>query len=292
MKKQGLDRVTSDTGLWAAVPSALPESRSGLAPVIGSGAGAGPESEPAQVESFTGAPISWLPRPKLWRRVVRNINLPAAVGITAFVIALTVTAWIMVQGMVGESNEALGETLDEPIGLVAGMEPGDLLVSPDPSIPGQVGVAIVHVVGEVAHPGVVEVAADSRVIDAIQAAGGATDQAVLTAINLARTVSDGEQIVVPNAELAQNIAASAGSPDVRGSGSAEAATGASNGGLVNLNTASADELTTLPKIGPSIAQRIVDWREANGGFGSIDQLLEVNGIGAKTLEGLRDRVGV
>lgn len=278
MKQRSKAKVSSDTGLWAAVPSALPAAES------------------AAADGATGAPISWLPRPKLWRRVARSISIPAAVGIVAFLIALVVTSWIMVQGMVGESHDALDSSLAEPHGLVAGAETGAPADAQEPAdganAASKPGVAIVHVVGEVERPGVVEMATDSRVLDAIEAAGGATDLAVLTAINLARTVSDGEQILVPDAEMAQKIAAGTVAPGAPGGGSAPSSASGGTGGLINLNTASVNELTQLPKIGPSIAQRIVDWRDANGGFGSVDQLLEVSGIGVKTLELVRNRVGV
>lgn len=271
MKQRGTTKVASDTGLWATVPSARPGS------------------EETSAEGVSGAPISWLPRPKLSRRMIRSINVPTAVGVAAFVFALVVTSWIMVRGMVVESNDVLDSTLAAPQPLTAGH--GE---EASPAAPGAPTIAIVHVVGEVERPGVVTVPGDSRVRDAIEAAGGATDSAVLTAINLARTVSDGEQILVPDAEMVLEIAAGTVVPGGASGNSAQAGSGAhaGSGGIINLNAASADELTQLPKIGPAIAQRIVDWREANGGFGTVEQLLEVSGIGAKTLAVIRDRVRV
>ncbi|QIK64653.1 ComEA family DNA-binding protein [Leucobacter viscericola] len=147
----------------------------------------------------------------------------------------------------------------------------------------------VHVVGEVAKPGLVELAPGTRVAEAVTAAGGATPAAVLDAVNLARVTSDGEQIVVPNAE--QVAAGIQTSPSAVQSTSEGASQGPS-GSLVNLNTADAALLETLPRIGPSLAQRILDWRQANGAFATIDQLMEVSGVGAKTFEGLRERVTV
>jgi competence protein ComEA len=139
---------------------------------------------------------------------------------------------------------------------------------------------LVHVVGEVRAPGVVELEPGARVQDAIEAAGGATEAAVLAGVNLARPVSDGEQIVVPDAEgAASPVAAPGGSDDPLA-------------GVIDLNTADAAALESLPRVGPSLARRILDWREANGRFASVDQLLEVSGIGQKTLEGFRDRVRV
>ncbi|MBK0418204.1 ComEA family DNA-binding protein [Leucobacter sp. CSA1] len=161
------------------------------------------------------------------------------------------------------------------------------------------GEVFVHVVGEVNDPGVYELPADARVEAAIDAAGGTTPEAVLSGVNLARVVADGEQILVPDAETAAAAAAGTAPGAAPGGGpgaSSEAEAGVGGAaigtGLVNLNTADAAALETLPRVGPALAQRIIDWRGANGGFASVDQLLEVSGIGVKTLEGLRDRVAV
>lgn len=287
--RQLRDHHTSkESGLWAAVPSAIPLPAQG--------------NEDEREERAVRAPISWLPRPKLWRRVVRSMNMPTAVGIGAFVIALVVTASIMVQGLIGDSQSGVDSSVNDKEGVASSGSAVELVGTAQASAKEEAlehpGVVLVHVVGEVKQPGVVEIAADSRVVDAIEAAGGASDLAVLSAINLARTVSDGEQLVVPDAAEALEIAAGgAGGAGATGAASA-AHTGAGSAGnsgqagVVNLNTASIDQLVQLPKVGPAIAQRIVDWREANGGFGSVDQLLEVNGIGAKTLNGFRDQVSI
>ncbi|QIM17424.1 ComEA family DNA-binding protein [Leucobacter insecticola] len=149
-------------------------------------------------------------------------------------------------------------------------------------------VVFVHVVGEVLNPGVVELNAGARASEAIEAAGGATPEAALAGVNLARVVVDGEQLLVPDAEQA---AAQRASAAVEGGGVTSGGS-ATQGGLVNLNSADAAQLETLPRIGPALAQRIVDWRQTNGAFSSVEQLLEVSGVGAKILENLRDRVTV
>lgn len=99
-------------------------------------------------------------------------------------------------------------------------------------------------------------------------------------MNLARPVADGEQIVVPG------IGAETAAPTAGGSG------GGAGGGALDLNTATRDELDTLPRVGPAIADRIVAWREQNGRFTSVDDLLSVPGIGQKMLDGIRDLVRV
>ncbi|CAN5550784.1 hypothetical protein BH09ACT4_BH09ACT4_20960 [soil metagenome] len=138
-------------------------------------------------------------------------------------------------------------------------------------------VIYVHILGQVMHPGLYALRDGDRAVDIVAAAGGFTPDADPAALNLARLLSDGEQIVVPAV------------------GEAPAAGGASSAaadGTVNLNTADATALETLPRIGPAIAQRILDWREKNGRFSAIEDLLDVPGIGSATFEGLRDLVTV
>ena len=142
------------------------------------------------------------------------------------------------------------------------------------------GELVVDVAGKVRDPGIVVLEAGSRVVDAVDAAGGAKRGAAVTGLNLARVLTDGEQIVV-------------GQPPVPGLAASAAPSGAPSGtgpdaseGLVNLNTAGLTELDELPGVGPVTAQAIIDWRDANGGFRAVDQLLDVQGIGEKTLADL------
>lgn len=131
----------------------------------------------------------------------------------------------------------------------------------------------VHVLGQVARPGLYELREGDRVIDAIAAAGGTTAEADPGGVNLARLLSDGEQLAVP---AVGEVTASA--------------PGVAADGRVDLNTADVAALDTLPRIGPAMAQRIIDWRETNGPIASVDDLLAVSGIGAKTVEALRPLV--
>jgi competence protein ComEA len=146
--------------------------------------------------------------------------------------------------------------------------------SPSPEV-----VLLVDVAGWVRRPGVYEFTSGSRVIDAIQAAGGARPGAHLEALNLAAPLVDGTQILVvrQGAETAAPVG---------GTG------GAVPGALVNVNTASATELETLPGVGEVLAQAIIDHRTQNGPFTSVDQLLDVSGIGDATLEDIRELVTV
>ena len=169
----------------------------------------------------------------------------------------------------------------------------------------------VHVAGAVNNPGVYTLPAQGRAVDAIAAASGAAADADLDRVNLAGALSDGVQIYVPHrgepAAPAQ-IQPNGGTANAVQANAANGAAqnGASQGGTqpqpagtaqkgstpVNINTATAEELQTLPRIGPAMAQRIIAWREAHGGFRSVDELDAVPGIGPSMLENLRPLVMV
>jgi len=138
---------------------------------------------------------------------------------------------------------------------------------------------LVDVAGWVRRPGVYEFPEGARVVDAIDAAGGARPGALLQALNLAAPLIDGTQVLVTK-EGEQPLAP----------GGAPGSTGI--GGLINVNTASASELEALPGIGEVISQRIVDFRTEHGPFASIDQLLDVSGIGDAILGSIRELVTV
>ncbi len=149
----------------------------------------------------------------------------------------------------------------------------------------------VHVAGAVLRPGVVQLPSGSRLYEAILAAGGATDKADPDRLNLAAVVEDGQKVLVPlRGEPDQADAPTGGSPSP---GSAAGGTRpGSGGGKINLNTASLEELGTLPRVGPVLAQRIVDWRQQHGRFNTVQELDAVDGIGPKLLEALRPLVGI
>jgi competence protein ComEA len=140
---------------------------------------------------------------------------------------------------------------------------------------------LVDVAGWVRRPGVYEFHDGDRVIDAIDAAGGARRGAALDALNLAAPLADGTQILVQRREASAGSAPSTSSLD-----------GGITSSKVNINSASAVELEALPGIGEVIAQEILDYRTANGPFASVDDLLDVSGIGEVTLENIRDLVTV
>ncbi|HYZ12445.1 MAG TPA: ComEA family DNA-binding protein [Actinomycetota bacterium] len=157
--------------------------------------------------------------------------------------------------------------------------PSEALVAAPPASASPTMVILVDVAGWVRRPGVYEFAEGARVIDAIDAAGGARPGAVLSSLNLAAPLVDGTQVLVPK--------------ESQSAPTTETGTGTSGAtGLVNVNSATNAELETLPGIGEVIAQAIVDHRTENGPFTSVDQLVDVSGIGDATLENIRELVTV
>jgi competence protein ComEA len=142
---------------------------------------------------------------------------------------------------------------------------------------------VVHIAGAVLQPGVVELAAGSRVHDAVAAAGGESPGADLDRLNLAAVVEDGQKIYVPQSGEPAPVAPGGPGKDADASSNGSAGT---SGSQVNLNTAGVEELDALPKVGPVLAQRIVDWRKEHGPFKAVEELDAIDGVGPKMLEAL------
>jgi competence protein ComEA len=166
------------------------------------------------------------------------------------------------------------------IGAVAWFR-GAPAAEPPPALPSAKPVAdapeakaalVISVIGRVRTPGLVSVPPGSRVADVLRAAGGAEPGVDLSALNLARKVSDGEQLAV-------GVPAPGGGPDAQP-------------GKVDLNTATAEQLDTLPGVGEVMAKRIVQWRTSHGGFTKVEQLREIDGLGESKFEKLREQVTV
>ena len=148
----------------------------------------------------------------------------------------------------------------------------------------------VHIAGEVSNPGMYELKHDARVSDAINAAGGFTEKADRLSVNLARQVTDGEQIVVQ-----AYIEAEPGTSESINTSDSGLPSSSNTGvltGKVNINTASASELITLDGVGESTAAKIIAYRQANGSFASIEEIKKVSGIGDKKYEAIKDRITV
>ena len=199
--------------------------------------------------------------------------------------AETVAPGSGLSGNAGTSESAgTSEMLGGSDDAGAASSPGSVVGPAPSSSPGSASGApasatiFVHILGEVVTPGLYELRAGDRAIDVVAAAGGLTDLADDAQLNLARFLSDGEQIIVPK----EGEAPPPGVPVPPGGGTAV------TGGLINLNLATADELEDLPGVGPELAGRIVDWRDANGRFTTVDDLLNVAGFGEKKLDALRD----
>lgn len=198
-------------------------------------------------------------------------------------VGLGLLAWWSVRAAdPGDLVAARSFTDTAPTALASNLpSPSAEAVPPAPPVAGSASAAapagelVVDVAGKVRRPGIVSLPAGSRVVDAIEEAGGARRGVSLTGLNLARLLVDGEQVLV-------GVGAVPGvAPE------AAAAPGASPGTpMVNLNTADADQLDTLPGVGPVTAAAILQWRAEHGAFSAVEELLEVSGIGDATLADL------
>lgn len=239
---------------------------------------------------------------------------PAVLAILAVVVLVAMVFGVRVWMAGGADGAVVGSRAGagaEPTGVSRGTSTlsraspsasvaGSTAKPADPGAMGSatVGPLVVHVVGQVARPGVYRMAAGARVGDAVTAAGGASRTADLSAVNLARVLVDGEQIVVPKpgeavagpgAGSGAVSGATGGGAGGGGAGGGAGGVGAA-GGTVSLNSADLSALDTLPGVGPVLAQRILDWRTEHGRFTSVEELGEVSGIGEKLLAQLTPKV--
>ncbi|GAA4156205.1 hypothetical protein GCM10022286_06210 [Gryllotalpicola daejeonensis] len=201
-----------------------------------------------------------------------RIGVGAAIVLLVLGVAVAVVAGL-VSG--GGGAQPIAELTPSPGGVV----------TPATAVPTAASV-VIHVLGQVKRPGVYELPDGARVIDAVGAAGGFTAGADQSGLNLAQVLADGQQVLVPTPGQALPPAAAAG-----GSGATAGGTPAP-GAKIDLNAATLEQLETLPRVGPAMAQRIIDWRTQNGRFASVDDLKNVTGIGDKTFADLKDLVAV
>lgn len=213
---------------------------------------------------------------------------PALVVVALTVLATVATAFVVLR--MGGGAEAVPTrprlvTSASAGPLVPSASPAASAVAGSTAATPATGTVTVDVAGKVRRPGVATLPAGSRVVDALEQAGGPRGRVDVTGLNLARVLVDGEQILVGRA--AQSTQAT--QPGGLAASSSTAAPDAT-GALVNINTATSGQLDTLPGVGPVTAQKILDWRAANGAFSSVDELLEVDGIGEKTLADIAPHV--
>ncbi len=197
-------------------------------------------------------------------------------SVVVAVAATALATWGVVHVTGGGTPSAVELLPGSPVPSASGVltHPGGTATAgPGPTASPEV--LVVQVIGQVRRPGLVRLVPGSRVADAVRAAGGLVPGGSSGGLNLARLVSDGEQIIV--------------SPDAA---PAAGATGSTASAVVDLNTATTTDLDALPGVGPVTAGRILDWRAAHGRFTSVDQLREVSGIGARTFERLKPHVRV
>ncbi|NJN79515.1 MAG: ComEA family DNA-binding protein [Anaerolineales bacterium] len=152
----------------------------------------------------------------------------------------------------------------------------------------------VHVIGAVPRPGLYEFVEGARVQDAIDAAGGLLSSASIESINLAALLEDGQQLIIPY-KSGQEPVETFTEDELELPNDNEEPTSEDENtdtDLVNINTATLEELDSLPGIGPTIAQRIIDYRDENGPFNTIEDILNVSGIGPSTFEEIQDLITV
>ncbi|TFC79684.1 hypothetical protein E3T23_10550 [Cryobacterium cheniae] len=221
---------------------------------------------------------------------------PARVRIgvgAAVVLLIAALATAVVVSMVGQqAGHQVVSPAEPAVGSASGSASGGADAVPAPGSSGAAAASgaliFVHVLGAVRRPGLFELSTGARVMDAVAAAGGLTETADPAGTNLARKLNDGEQLYLP--QLGE---VPAGPPPGTGTGASGASgSGGGTAPLVNLNTATLADLDTLPRIGPAMAQRILDFRDANGPFTTVEDLRNVTGIGEKTFEGLSALVTV
>jgi competence protein ComEA len=173
------------------------------------------------------------------------------------------------------------------------LTPGGSLQSPvsRPS-PSATGTLVVDVAGKVRHPGVYQLPSGARVQDAVTAAGGIAAGVDPVSVNLARKLTDGEQLVIGLPAAPEPAISGAGGGTTSTGGGPAGSGPAGSGAPVDLNTATVEQLDALPGVGPVLAQRIVDWRNQHGRFDSVGQLTDVSGIGTAKLADLTPLVTV
>lgn len=272
------------------MPTELPTERLHRRPGVESEADTDTDGEP-QPDTLLSR---WLPDtkaagPSNWVAAVRAD--PGRAGVIALGVVGVVAVLVTLFTLVRDDSPPVSSAKLPPVQMVSSASPTPEASSPEAPV-------VVSVVGLVGKPGLVTLDPGARIADALAAAGGPLDGADLLELNMARRLADGEQIVVgiapvPGEPASMGSSISPGPSSAATPGDAPSPEDASTpDALVDLNSATPEQLDTLPGIGPVTAAAIVAWRDANGRFSSVDQLGDVDGIGPARLDKLRDRVHV
>lgn len=276
-----------------------PPAHSGADPVTGPGTD--PDGEDDGDEWLLPSAPPTAQRPAWWRRIRARVPIrldpgrraALAVGVAVLAAALLTGLWMLAVRPRALAVPAAPVAGAQTVGPGAATEirstPDSAVPPPGPTAPP--AVVVVDVAGRVRHPGLYRLPSGARIDDAVRAAGGALAGVDLASLNLAARVVDGQQILVGVAPAIGPLAAPGGS----GAGPAGPSAGPANGasaGPVDVNTAALEQLETLPGVGPVLGQHILDWRAAHGRFATVDQLLDVTGIGPAKFAALRGLVSV
>jgi competence protein ComEA len=207
------------------------------------------------------------------------------IGLIVLIVMLVVGVGLLLMSLIDMQTDQAA--LSEETGLLNNSSPGSLLATPVPPTPTVVPTpapVVVYISGAVNNPDVYALEHDARVIDVVRAAGGLTTDAARDQINLAAHIQDAQHIHIPRVGETPVVPSEPSVPQAQPDAAAN--------GPVDINTATAAELETLPGIGPAMAQRILEYRDANGPFATVDDLQNVSGIGPAMLEELRPLVRV
>lgn len=211
---------------------------------------------------------------------MQNINLKTKIGIAAMLVITIITIGLYISKQTNEDEYIYYENIETENQEAVGEEGTDYA--------GDQEMITVHITGEVNYSGVVVLKAGDRVVDAIEAAGGETAEADLNKLNLAYILNDGEKIYIPNKNQTSE------NEEYITSGIGEGITNANNGetSKININSATAEELTQLPGVGEATANKIISYRQENGKFQNIEDLKNVPGIGNSKFENIKELISV
>jgi len=247
-----------------------------------------PPARPGQQPEFPPRPSEWGGPLERFVDRVRELRGDPRVGIAALLVVALTAGFIWYRLGAGDSGESSttrrAPTTSAPAANSSASGGSSTTGSSSGATTKKGERATVHVAGAVANPGVYDLDAGARVIDAIEAAGGGVPDADLNRLNLAAKVADGQRVLVQR--VGEAAPAGSASPGGSGGGNADPS------GLVSLNSATQAELEALPGIGPTLAEAIITERERRGGFRSVNELRDVRGIGEKRFADLKDKVTI